>query len=81
MTVLKAVEHRGMRYRVKGKLSEVKVRSHCWGLDDTVTINTMHLRRSQEEIQQQEQIDIRGVSDEVLQVHGVLPGRKEEGIT
>jgi hypothetical protein len=35
----------------------------------------------QEEIQQQEEIDTRGVSEEVLQVHGVLPGRKEEGIT
>jgi hypothetical protein len=32
-------------------------------------------------MQQQEEINIRGVSDEVLQVHGVLPGRKEEGIT
>ena len=37
--------------------------------------------RSQEEIQQQEQIDIQGVSNKVLQVHGVPPGRKEEGIT
>jgi hypothetical protein len=37
--------------------------------------------RSREEIQQQEQIDIRGVSDDVLQVHGVPPGHKEEGIT
>jgi hypothetical protein len=81
MTVLKALEHRATRYRVKGKLSEVKVRSHCWGLDDTGTINTTHLRRSQEEIQQQDQIGIQAMSDEVLQVHGVLPGHKEEGIT
>jgi hypothetical protein len=81
MTVLKALEHRATRYQVKGKLSKVEVRSHCWGLDDTGTINTTHLRRSQEEIQEQEHIYIQGVSDEVLQVHGVLPERKEEGIT
>ena len=31
-------------------------------------------------IQQQERIDIRRVSDEILQVHGVLPGRKDDGI-
>ncbi len=81
MTVLKALEHRATRYQVKGKLSEVELRSHCWGLDDTGTINTTQLRRSREEIQQQEQIDIQGVSDEVLQVHGVLLGCKEEEIT
>jgi hypothetical protein len=81
MIVLKALEHRATRYRVKGRLSEVKVRSHCWGLDDTGTINTTYLRRSREEIQQEEQIDILGLSDKVLQVHGVLLGRKEEGIT
>ena len=28
----------------------------------------------------QEEIDIRGVSEEVLQVHRVLPWRKEEGM-
>jgi hypothetical protein len=35
----------------------------------------------QEEIQHQKEIDIQGVSEEVLQVHMVLPGREEEGIT
>ena len=80
LTILKALEQRATRYRVKGKLSEVGVRSHSWGLDETRTID-MTCLRSQEEIQQQEQIDIRGVSDDVLQVHGVPPGRKEEGIT
>jgi hypothetical protein len=35
----------------------------------------------QEEIQQKEEIDTRGVSNKVLQIHGVLPGQKEEGIT
>ena len=80
LTILKALEQRATRYRVKGKLSKVGARSHSWGLDKTGTID-MTCLRSREEIQQQEQNDIRGVSDEVLQVHGVPPGCKEEGIT
>jgi hypothetical protein len=52
---------------------------HSWSLDETGTIDTRVFNHG--EILQQEQIDIRGVSEEVLQVHGVLPGRKEEGIT
>ena len=52
---------------------------HSWSLAETGTINTRVFNHR--EILQQEQIDIRGVSEEVLQVHGVLPGRKEEGIT
>jgi len=67
----------GNKNQVKGKLLEVEIRSHSWGLDDTGTIDTTCLQ-SREEIQQQEQT---GVSDKVLQVHGVLPERMEEGIT
>jgi hypothetical protein len=48
-------------------------------LDETGTINTGLLNHG--EILQQELIDIRGVSEEVLEVHGVLPGHKKEGIT
>ncbi len=66
---------------MRGRLAETSTRTHNWGLDETGTIDTSGLLLSQEEIQQQEEIDIRGVSEEVLQVHGVLPGRKEEGIT
>ncbi len=80
-TVLKALEERATRYRVRGRLTETSTRTHNWGLDETGTIDTFGLLLSQEEIQQQEEIDIRGVSEEVLQVHGVLSGRKEEGIT
>ena len=80
-TVLKALEQRATRYRVRGRLAEASTRTHHWGLDKTGTIDTSGLQRSREEIQQQEEIDIRGVSEEILQVHGVLPGRKEEGIT
>jgi hypothetical protein len=53
--------------------------SHSWSLDETGTINTRVFNHG--EILQQEQIDIRGVLEEVLQVHGVLSMRKEEGIT
>ncbi len=80
MTDLKALEYRATRYRVRGKLAKVKARLHSWGLDKTGTINMTHLR-SQEEIEQQEGKDAQVVSKEVLQVHGVLPGCKEEGIT
>ncbi len=65
---------------MQGRLTEAEGRSHSWTLDDTGTINTTPLR-SHKEIQQKEQIDIRGKSNEVLQIHRVLPGRKEEGIT
>jgi hypothetical protein len=66
---------------VRGRLAEASTRTHNWGLNETGTIDTSGLQQSREEIQQQEEIDIRGVTGEVLQVHGVLPGRKEEGIT
>jgi hypothetical protein len=48
-------------------------------LDKMGTINTGLLNHG--EILQQEMIDIRGVSEEELEAHGVLPGCKEEGIT
>jgi hypothetical protein len=48
-------------------------------LDKTGTLNTCLLNHG--EILQLEQINIRGVLEEVLQVHGVLPGCKVEGIT
>jgi len=48
-------------------------------LDETGTISTRLLDHG--EILHQEQEIFGGVSDEVLQVHRVLPGRKEEGIT
>ncbi len=81
ITVLKALEQHATRYRVRGRLTKADTRMHNWSMDKTGTIDTSILLRSQEEVQQQEEIDIRGVSDEVLQVHGVLPRRKEEGIT
>jgi hypothetical protein len=52
---------------------------HSWSFGKTRTIDTRVFNHG--EILQQEQTDIRVVLEEVLQVHGVLPGRKEEGIT
>ncbi len=43
----------------------------------TIEINKLNLK----EIEQQEQLDMIGVSDKVLPVHGIMPGRKEEGVT
>jgi hypothetical protein len=48
-------------------------------LDKTGTVNTRLLVHR--EILQQEQIEIRGISEEVLKVHKVLPGCKEDSIT
>ena len=75
-SVLLALEHQANRFQKK---VEREARLHAWMLDKTSTINT-HLL-DQGEILQQEQLSIWGVSDEVLQVHGVLPGCNEEGIT
>jgi len=80
-TVLMAFEQRTTRYRVRERLAEASTRTHNWGLNKTGTIDASRLLQSREEIQKQEEIDIWGVSEEVLQVHGVLPGKKEEGIT
>ena len=79
MSVLSALEQHAHRYCKKGNLRGDEARTHSWMLDETGTISTRLLDHG--EILQQEQESIRGVSDEVLQVHGVLPGRKEEGIT
>ena len=79
MSVLSALEHRANRYRKKGNMIENEARTHSWNMDETGTIDTSLLDHG--ETLQQEQEIIRGVSEEILQVHGVLPGRKEEGIT
>ncbi len=47
--------------------------------DKMGTINTDLINHG--EILQQEMINIRGLSEEILEVQGVLPGCKEEGIT
>jgi hypothetical protein len=61
-----------------GNLIESEACLHSWMLDKTGTIITHLLDHG--EILEQEQLNIRGVSEEVLQVHEVLSGHKEEGI-
>ncbi len=65
ITVLKALEQRATRYQVRGRLAKAETRTHSWGLDKTGTIDMTGLLQSREEMQQQEEIDIWGVSDEV----------------
>ena len=77
-SVLSALVNRATQFRNKGEISERGDCVHSWMLDKTGMINTRLLNH--EKISQQEQIGIRGVSDEVLQVHGVLSGYKEDGI-
>jgi hypothetical protein len=79
MTVLKALEHRATRYQVKGKLSEVEVRSHCWGLDNTGTINMMHIRRSREEIQQKNRLTYEGCPTRSCKYMGYCQGTRRKG--
>ena len=42
-TVLKALEQRATRYRVRGRLAEANTRTQNWGLDETGTIDTSGL--------------------------------------
>ena len=48
-------------------------------MDETGTVDTNVNQLG--DIQQQEKLDMSGVSDDVLKVHGVMPGTKKEGIT
>ena len=76
-TVLKLVEPRSLRLCKQGEL-DVDA-THNWSVDETGTIevNTICLQ----EIEQQERLDMIGFSNDVLQVHGIMPGRKQEGVT
>ena len=77
-TVLQALGQRASRFRVGGRLVASEATSHSWSLVDETGTTNASLNR--EEIQQQERIDIRGVSDEILQVHGIIPGHKDDEI-
>jgi hypothetical protein len=79
MSILSALEHWANRFQKRGNLIESKAHLHSWMLDETGTINTGLIDHG--EILQQEMINIRGVSEEKLEVQGVLPRRKEKGIT
>ena len=52
--------------------------NHNWLVDETGTIDTSRLELR--EVEQQEKLDMVGVSDEILRVHGVMPGKKADGV-
>ena len=52
--------------------------NHNWLVDKTGTIDISCLELC--EVKQQEKLDMVGVSDEILQVHGVMPGKKVDGV-
>ena len=76
-TVLQLLERRALRLRKDINVTTNKY--HDWSVDKTgtVDININQLG----DIQRQEKLDMSGVSDKVLRVHGVMPGTKKEGIT
>ena len=91
--VMNALEMRALRYRNRGKQLDEDALLYNSALDETGTVSTADLTDSDTEsvssleVRQQinitEQLEvqkIRGVADEVLQVHGVAPGKKPDGV-
>jgi len=76
-TVLKLLERRSLRLRKQENVMEDSM--HNWSVDETGTIEINKLNLY--EIEKQEKLDMIGVSDEVLRVHGVMPGRKQDRVT
>ena len=91
--VLSALEERALRYRKKGQLYDYDDRLYYDALDETGTVSTADRTdpdsktwvnedpRSIEITEQLEMMEAKGIAHEVLQVHGVAPGRKPEGCT
>ena len=76
-TVLQLLERRAERLRKDN--DELTDNLHNWTVDETGTVDTAHLL-SAREVEQQEKLDMTGVSDEILRVHGVMPGMKPDGV-
>ena len=76
-TVLQLLERRAERLRKDKDVLADNV--HNWSVDETGTVDTSHLLSSRE-VEQQEKLDMTGVSDEILRVHGVIPGTKPNGV-
>ena len=89
--ILAALEMRALRYRNKGRdrvdMDEVLYNE---AIDETGTVATAGLSDSDEdtwgEVNQNnlaatlEMEEVLGISDELLEVHGVAPGKKAEGV-
>ena len=87
-SVLTALEHRANRYTNRGRLTRVDDSLMAWALDETGTVDTSLLCKKYEQgerlalVKQQEECWVTGlgVPEEVLWVHGVVPGSKPEGV-
>jgi hypothetical protein len=90
--VLSILEKRALRYRDTGKYSvnDGRKERRFDGIDKTGTVETAGLTDSdsEEEVESEEGFTVKvkefleasGVRDELLQVHGVAPGTKLEGV-
>ncbi len=76
-TILQLLERRAERLR-NGNKDELTNERHNWLVDETGTIDTSSI--DLREAEQQEKLDMTGVLDEILRVHGVMPGRKPDGV-
>ena len=89
-TVLSALEKRALRYRKKGhKQADMDEILYENALDETGTVSTAALSESENEFsdaestyynvttEYTERMEIEGVSDEVLTVHGIAPGKNQ----
>ena len=82
--VLSALEHRALRYRNKG---QHKVDNDQVLYENALDVSTANFTDSNDAsidtrtTEQQETEESWGVKDELLQVHGMAPGKKLEGVT
>ena len=86
-TVLSALEKRALRYRRKGhKQVDLDDLLYNDAVDETGTVSTVGLTDDESDYiniatEYTEQMEIEGVCEEVLEVHGRVPGKKSEGVT
>ena len=88
--VLSVLEKRALRYRVSGKGNDNLSNGKFDTIDETGTVDTSGLADddlvgSQSPMEglsakMKEMVEVSGVRDELLSVHGVAPGSKAEGI-
>ena len=92
--VLSALEKRALRYHRKGQLDADEV-LYNEAIDETGTVSTASLTDSDGESDEEslgrqnitatattlEEEAVRGISDDLLNVHGIAPGAKPEGVS
>ena len=93
INVLTSLEKRALRYRKKGQVQlDTDELMYNYAVDETGTVSTASLINPYAECKEQylcgkrgaeqhEMEEIKGVTDEVLKVHGIAPGKKGEGAT